>query len=338
VDRELQVNERALPTPPDTTPGATSTASGSGGLVSVVIPVFNERENLPILQQRLHTVMAGLGRPYDIWYVDDGSSDGSLDLLRAFADEDPHVNVVELTRNFGQHAAVLAGFAASTGAIVVTLDADLQNPPEEIPNLLAKLDEGYEVVGGWREERHDPLFRRLASRAINQMTSVAVGVSMKDYGCMLRAYRRSIVTQIIDCDERSSFIPALANSLAKRTAEIEVGHSDRFSGTSKYSVLRLMRLTFDLLTGFSLLPIQFVSVAGILVAAAGMGFGAFLFVRRLFVGPEVEGVFTLFAILFVFVGLLILAVGIVGEYVGRVYLEVRRRPTYRIRAIHQRGR
>ncbi|MCK6553038.1 glycosyltransferase [Candidatus Binatia bacterium] len=324
--------------PRDDASRSPTVAPSVDGLVSVVLPVFNERENLPTLHRRLTTVMKARERPYEVWYVDDGSSDGSLDILRQLAAEDPHVGVVELTRNFGQHAAVLAGFAASTGAVVVTLDADLQNPPEEIPQLLAKIDEGYEVVGGWREERHDPLFRRVASRAINHMTSMAVGVTMKDYGCMLRAYRRSIVSQILDCDERSSFIPALANSLAKRTAEIEVGHSDRFGGASKYGLLKLLRLTFDLLTGFSLLPIQFVSLVGMLVAAAGVGFGGFLFVRRLFVGPEVEGVFTLFAILFVFIGLLILAVGIVGEYVGRIYLEVRRRPTYRIRAIHQQGR
>lgn len=324
--------------PRDHAPEPAKTAATVDGLVSVVLPVFNERENIPPLHERLTAALQGTRRPYEIWYVDDGSSDGSLEMLRALAAEDAHVGVVELTRNFGQHAAVLAGFAASTGSVVVTLDADLQNPPEEIPNLLAKIDDGYEVVGSWREERHDPMFRRLASKAINRMTSVAVGVTMKDYGCMLRAYRRAIVSQILDCDERSSFIPALANSLAKRTTEIEVGHSDRFGGTSKYGLMKLMRLTFDLLTGFSLLPIQFVSVAGILVSAAGMGFGAFLFVRRLLVGPEVEGVFTLFAILFVFIGLLILAVGIVGEYVGRVYLEVRRRPTYRIRAIHQQGR
>ncbi len=303
--------------------------------VSVVVPVFNEAENLPRLHERLAAALGGLGRSYDVWYVDDGSTDGSLDLLRQIARRDPHVGVIELTRNFGQHAAVLAGFAASHGDIVVTLDADLQNPPEEIPRLVAQIDAGNEVVGTWREDRHDPAFRRAASRVINRLTSAAVGVEMHDYGCMLRAYRRHVVEQIVDCDERSSFIPALANSLAKRTAEIEVGHAERAGGTSKYSLLRLMRLFFDLITGFSLLPIQLMSVTGIVVALAGMGFGVFLLIRRLVVGPEVEGVFTLFAILFVFIGILILAVGLVGEYVGRIYLEVRRRPTYRIRAIHQ---
>ena len=303
--------------------------------ISVVIPIFNEADNIERLHQRVAATLAQFGRSYEVWYVDDGSGDGSLELLRAISRNDPHVGVIELTRNFGQHAAVLAGFAASHADIVVTLDGDLQNPPEEIPRLVAKLEEGYEVVGGWREDRQDPWFRRAGSEAINQLTSFTVGVKMNDYGCMLRAYRRSIVQQIIDCDERSSFIPALANSLAKRTAEIQVEHSDRFSGRSKYSMLKLMRLSFDLITGFSLLPIQLMSVSGIVVALAGMGFGAFLLVRRLFVGPESEGVFTLFAILFVFIGILILAVGLVGEYVGRIYLEVRRRPTYRIRAIHQ---
>ena len=306
--------------------------------VSVVIPIFNEGANIERLHQRVAAALPGLGRPYEVWYVDDGSSDGSLDLLRAIAQNDPTVGVIELTRNFGQHAAVLAGFAAARGDIIVTLDGDLQNPPEEIPRLVAKLEEGYEVVGGWREERQDPFFRRAASALVNRMTALTVGVKMNDYGCMLRAYRRSVVQQIVDCDERSSFIPALANSLAKRTAEIEVQHADRFSGSSKYGLLKLMRLTFDLITGFSLLPIQLMSVAGILVALTGIGFGGYLFVRRLFVGPEVEGVFTLFAILFVFIGVLILAVGLVGEYVGRIYLEVRRRPTYRIRAIHHQAR
>jgi undecaprenyl-phosphate 4-deoxy-4-formamido-L-arabinose transferase len=306
--------------------------------ISVVIPIFNEAANIEQLHQRLSQTLAQLGRSYEIWYVDDGSSDGSIDLLRAAARSDASVGVIELTRNFGQHAAVLAGFAAAQGDIVITLDGDLQNPPEEIPRLVVKIEEGYEVVGGWREERQDPFFRRAASDVINRLTSLTVGVKMNDYGCMLRAYRRNIVQQIIDCDERSSFIPALANSLAKRTAEIEVGHSDRWSGQSKYGLLKLLRLSFDLITGFSLLPIQMMSLAGILVAMAGMGFGAFLLVRRVFVGPESEGVFTLFAILFVFIGILILAVGLLGEYVGRIYLEVRRRPTYRIRAIHHQAR
>jgi undecaprenyl-phosphate 4-deoxy-4-formamido-L-arabinose transferase len=195
--------------------------------ISVVIPIFNELDNLDLLHERLSRTLEGMGRRYEVWYIDDGSSDGSLERLRSLADRDAHVHVIELTRNFGQHAAVLAGFAAAGGDVIVTLDGDLQNPPEEIPRLVVLIDEGYEVVGGWRENRQDPLFRRLASAAINRLTAIAVGVKMHDYGCMLRAYRRAIVQQIVDCDERASFIPALANALASRTTEIEVGHADR---------------------------------------------------------------------------------------------------------------
>lgn len=305
--------------------------------VSIVIPIYNELPSIPALHTRLTKVLDGLGRSVEVWYVDDGSSDGSLALLRELADRDARVGVVELSRNAGQHAAVLAGFAASRGAIVVTLDGDLQNPPEEIPKLLEQIDDGNEVVGTWRENRNDPLLRRLASALVNRATSATVGVRMRDYGCMLRAYRREIVEQIIEHNERALFIPALANTLARRTAEIEVAHAERAAGRSKYKVLKLMQLGFDLLTGFSLLPIQLVSLAGICVSLAGIGFGLFLFVRRLIVGPEVEGVFTLFAILFVFLGILILAVGLLGEYIGRIYMEVRQRPVYRVRAIHRRG-
>jgi len=304
--------------------------------VSVVVPIYNERPNIARLHERLAHVLDGLGRSAEVWYVDDGSTDDSLALLREIADRDARVGVVELSRNAGQHAAVLAGFAVSGGAVVVTLDGDLQNPPEEIPRLLEQIEAGAEVVGTWRENRTDPRLRRLASALINRATSATVGVRMRDYGCMLRAYRREIVDQILECDERALFIPALANTLARRTVEIEVGHAERVAGRSKYKPLTLMRLAFDLLTGFSLVPIQLVSLAGILVSLAGIGFGFFLFVRRLIVGPEVEGVFTLFAILFVFLGILILAVGLVGEYIGRIYMEVRHRPVYRVRAIHRR--
>jgi len=305
--------------------------------VSVVIPIYNEAPNIAALQERLARVLDGLGRSVEVWYVDDGSTDGSLARLREIAARDARVGVIELSRNAGQHAAVLAGFAACRGDAVVTLDGDLQNPPEEIPKLLAQLDAGYEVVGTWRENRNDPVARRVVSALVNRATAATVGVRMRDYGCMLRAYRRDIVEQIVECDERSLFIPALANTLAQRTTEIEVAHAERAGGRSKYKLLKLMRLGFDLMTGFSLLPIQLVSLAGIFVALAGMGFGLFLFVRRLIVGPEVEGVFTLFAILFVFLGILILAVGLVGEYIGRIYLEVRHRPAYRVRAVHRQG-
>lgn len=301
--------------------------------LSIVIPLYNEAKSLEALHSRLSTTLASLGRGYEVIYVDDGSTDGTGALLRRLQAEDSNTKVIVFNRNYGQHAAVAAGFELAKGEVIVTLDGDLQNPPEEIPKLLEKIAEGYDVVGGWRNGRQDPLVRRLLSLLINQVTSLIVGVKMRDYGCMLRAYRRAVVERICQCQEISSFIPVLANSFAGSVAEVPVAHSPRLSGRSKYTPFRLLRLNFDLLTGFSLLPIQVVSFAGILISFLGLGFAMFLGVRRLFVGPEVEGVFTLFAILFFFVGLQILALGLIGEYIGRIYMEVRRRPRYVIKEI-----
>jgi undecaprenyl-phosphate 4-deoxy-4-formamido-L-arabinose transferase len=296
--------------------------------LSVVIPVFNEAPSLEDLHHRLTQTLKETGRAYEILFVDDGSRDRSAEILRALHAQDRAVRVVRFNRNYGQHAAVLAGMERARGDVVVTLDADLQNPPEEIPRLLARLDEGADVVGGWRTRRHDARLRRAASWVVNRVTSAVVGVRMRDYGCMLRAYRRSIVERIVACQEASQFIPALANTFAASVAEVVVDHGPRQHGRSRYGLFRLLRLNFDLLTGFSLLPIQAVSLMGIAVSVLGLGFAIFLGLRRLLVGPEVEGVFTLFAILFFFVGLQILALGLIGEYVGRIYQEVRRRPRY----------
>jgi undecaprenyl-phosphate 4-deoxy-4-formamido-L-arabinose transferase len=296
--------------------------------LSVVIPVFNEASTLEELHHRLAQTLKGLGRSYEIIFVDDGSRDGSPEILRALHEEDAAVKVVRFNRNYGQHAAVFAGLERCRGEVVVTLDADLQNPPEEIPKLLDRIDGGCEVVGGLRTPRHDSMVRRGLSWLVNRLTSVTVGVPMRDYGCMLRAYRRSVVEQLLRCKEISSFIPALAVSFAGSVAELPVTHHSRPAGRSKYGLLRLLRLNFDLLTGFSLLPIQVVSLSGIAISFLGLAFALFLGIRRLFVGPEVEGVFTLFSILFFFVGLQILALGLIGEYVGRIYQEVRRRPRY----------
>jgi len=303
--------------------------------LSVVIPVFNEQENLRALHQAVSDVMAGFNKPYEIIYIDDGSTDPSLTILKEFQAKDPHVVVIEFSRNFGQHAAIFAGFDQSRGQIIVTLDADMQNPPEAIPSLVHAIEAGYDVVGGWRENRQDTLFRRLASRVVNKIISWSTGVRLRDYGCMLRAYRREIVQQICKCSEISSFIPALANTFAKQIAEIEVPHRDRTQGRSKYSLVRLIRLNFDLMTGFSLLPIQAISAFGLFVAITGIGFSLFLFIRRLIIGPEAEGLFTLFAILFAFIGIQILALGIIGEYVGRIYNEVRKRPRFVIKEVYR---
>ena len=303
--------------------------------VSVVIPVYNEASNLPALWGRLEPILNQLGRSSEVVFVDDGSSDDSLNVLSDIASRDERVRVVELARNFGQHSAILAGFRNCRGEIVVTLDADLQNPPEDIPRLIEAIDAGNDVVGGWREERQDKPYRRLASRMHNKVTSAIVGVPMHDYGCMLRAYRRHIVETIVACDEKAAFVPALANSFAKRVTEIRVGHAERAAGESKYNLFRLAHLSLNLITGFSNFPIRALSLTGIFISLLAAGLGAILLGHRIFYGPQQEGaLWTLFSVLFFFVGLIFLALGLIGEYVGRIYLEVRRRPTYIVRAVH----
>ncbi len=307
--------------------------------VAVIIPTYNEKENIgPMLEEMVKISARPRNDKYITLVVDSNSPDGTGEIVKTFAQK--HKNIILISdkrKGLGKSVVFAYRYALKklSPDIVVTTEADFAYKPSYIPFAVGKVKEGYDVVGGWREDRHDPSYRRLASRGINWLTSATVGVHMHDYGCMLRAYRRSIVRQLVECDERAGFIPALANSLARRTAEIEVAHDSRAGGVSKYGLLKLVRLSFDLITGFSLLPIQLVSLMGILVALAGVGFGGFLFVRRLFVGPESEGVFTLFAILFVFIGILIFAVGLLGEYIGRIYLEVRRRPHYRVGTLRQ---
>ena len=304
-------------------------------LVSIVIPVFNEASNLASLWQRLEETLSKCGRESEVIFVDDGSTDGSLELLRRLAAEDARVRVVELARNFGQHSALLAGFRNCRGDVIVTLDADLQNPPEEIPRLLEAIDAGNDVVGGWREERQDRAYRRLASRLQNRVTSAIVGVPMHDYGCMLRAYRRHIIETVVACDEKAAFVPALANSFAKRVAEIPVAHAERAGGESKYNIFRLAHLSLNLVTGFSTLPIRVLSLTGIGISMLACVLASVLLAHRLIYGPQQEGaLWTLFALNFFFVGLIFLALGLIGEYIQRIYLEVRRRPTYIVRAVY----
>ncbi|MCX7634382.1 MAG: glycosyltransferase [Syntrophales bacterium] len=308
-------------------------------MISVVIPVYNEEQNLHPLLKRLVPVMESLGRPYEIILVDDGSRDNSLAILKGMTSM-PGVRVVELTRNYGQHAAILAGFSVCRGDIVVTLDADLQNPPEEIPRIIHVMEEGpYDIVGTVRKQRKDSLFRIIPSRVINLVASRITGVHMTDWGCMLRAYRRPVVERMIECHEHATFIPALATIFAKRLTEIEVAHEERHGGASNYPLWKLINLQFDLVAAFSDLPMKGLMYGGIAMSVLGVCFGIFLAVARLVYGAvwAAQGVFTLFAILFVFVGLQFFALGVIGEYIGRIYREVRKRPAYVIEGIYGGG-
>lgn len=304
---------------------------------SLVIPVYNEEANLEELIRRCLAACDPLDMPYEIILVDDGSADSSAVMIREAAEKhDGKIVGVFLTTNFGQHAAVTAGLQTSVGKYIVTLDADLQNPPEEIPKLVEKLREGYDVVGTIREKRKDTLFRRQASKMVNFMVRrLCNGKTMTDYGCMLRGYSRNVVNAILNCPEHGKFIPMLAMSYARRTIEIHVKHADRTAGESKYNVWKLIALQYDLLTGTSIFPLRMLTYIGSLLAVFGVLFGIVIFIMTRIHGDEwsQHGIFTLFSLVFIFMGGQFIAMGILGEYIGKIHLNTRGRPQFFIESI-----
>jgi undecaprenyl-phosphate 4-deoxy-4-formamido-L-arabinose transferase len=303
--------------------------------VSVVIPVYNEEESLPALFARLYPALDALGSTYEVLFVNDGSQDRSAAMLREQFQKRPDVTrVILFNGNFGQHMAIIAGFEHCRGQRVVTLDADLQNPPEEIANLLAKMDEGHDYVGSIRRKRQDAAWRRIASKAMNNLRERITHIRMTDQGCMLRAYDRAIIDAIVQSHEVSTYIPALAYSYSDNPTEIEVDHEERTAGESKYSLYRLIRLNFDLVTGFSVLPLQLFSFFGMFVAIVSLAVYVIVIVQRILAGEQGIGVVWDRDILEVFlIGVLLFGLGIIGEYVGRIYMQVRDRPRYLIQAV-----
>nr|WP_298726684.1 glycosyltransferase [uncultured Steroidobacter sp.] len=302
--------------------------------LSIVIPVFNEESCLPALFEQLYPALDALGRSYECIFVDDGSTDASVSLLRKMFQARPdHTRLLILRGNFGQHAAILAGFERARGELIVTLDADLQNPPSEIAQVVAQFDRGHDYIGTVRQHRQDAWWRRAASSAMNGVRARISGIRMTDQGCMLRGYARAVVDAINQSREVSTFVPALGSLYALRPTEIPVQHHERSNGRSKYSLYRLIRLNFDLVTGFSVVPLQLFSLGGIVIALLSALFVVFLLVRRIVVGPEAEGMFTLFALVFLLIGIALFGIGLLGEYIGRIYLQVRHRPRYLIDAI-----
>jgi undecaprenyl-phosphate 4-deoxy-4-formamido-L-arabinose transferase len=299
--------------------------------VSLVIPVFNEHGNLPELLRRCLETGTSLDAEFELILVDDGSSDDSAEIIRSAAEHDSrHVVAVLLNRNYGQHAAVMAGLARARGDVVVTLDADLQNPPEEIPKLLEAIDQGHDVVGGVRRRRQDTAFRRTASRTMNRLMRRITGIQVSDYGCMLRAYRRDIVDAMLQCRESSAYVPALANSFSANLAEVVVEHAERNAGESKYRVWSLINLYFDLMVSSTTAPLRMLSIAGTGLALLGGAFGFLLLALRVIYGPTwaAQGVFTIFALLFILLGVQLLGMGLLGEYIGRISRDVQGRPRY----------
>ncbi|STQ91273.1 glycosyltransferase [Iodobacter fluviatilis] len=305
-------------------------------IVSVVVPVYNEEDGLQALFDRLYPALDALNTPYEILFINDGSRDRSAGLLSAQYEKRPDVTrVILFNGNFGQHRAILAGFEHSKGSRIVTLDADLQNPPEDIATLLAEMDKGHDYVGSIRRQRNDSWWRHVASRSMNNLREKLTKIKMTDQGCMLRAYSRRIIDTINQCQEMHTFIPALAYSFSQNPTEVVVGHEERFAGESKYSLYSLIRLNFDLMTGFSILPLQLFSMLGIFVSLGSGALFLLLVLRRIFMGPEVGGLFTLFAIVFFLIGIALFGIGLLGEYIGRIYHEVRQRPRYLIASILQ---
>ena len=302
--------------------------------LSIVIPVYNEEAVLPTLFTRLYAACDALAIPYEIVFINDGSKDRSAALLREqFQRRPEHTRVVLFHANFGQHSAVMAGLAYARGIYVVTLDADLQNPPEEIGKLVGMLDRGYDYVGTIRQQRQDSLWRRTFSKMINQVREWITPVRITDQGCMMRGYARSVVAALNQTREVNTFIPALASIYAMNPVEVPIAHEERFAGRSKYSMYSLIRLNFDLITGFSVVPLQLFSMTGMLVALFSALAFLVLLVRRIWVGSEAEGLFTLFSIVFLLIGVALFGIGLLGEYVGRIYAQVRERPRYIVEAV-----
>lgn len=304
--------------------------------LSVVIPIYNEEAGLAKLYARLYPALDALGLRYEIIFVNDGSRDNSPALLADQFRLRPDVTrVVLLNGNYGQHMAILAGFEVCRGDITVTLDADLQNPPEEIGNLVAKMREGYDYVGSIRRKRQDAAWRTYASKAMNRLREKITRIKITDQGNMLRAYGRNVIDLINQCSEVNTFVPALAYTFARKPTEIMVEHEERVAGESKYSLYSLIRLNFDLMTGFSLVPLQMFSMVGMILSVASGLLVLLLLVRRFLLGAEAEGVFTLFAIVFFMLGVVLFGIGLLGEYVGRIFQQVRGRPQYVVKTVLQ---
>jgi undecaprenyl-phosphate 4-deoxy-4-formamido-L-arabinose transferase len=302
-------------------------------LISIVIPVYNEADGLDELFQRLYLsldqLIAQSQVRYEVVFINDGSRDQSAAKLAAQFDKRPDTTrVVLFNGNFGQHMAIMAGFSYAKGDFVITLDADLQNPPEEIAKLVECLLAGHDYVGTIRVARKDSRFRRYASKAMNRLRDRITKITMTDQGCMMRGYDRRIVDLMKKSKEINTFIPALGFTYASNPIEINIKHEERFAGESKYSFYQLIRLNFDLVTGFSVLPLQAFSLIGFLLALGSAALFIYLMIRRFILGAEVEGLFTLFALNFFLLGVVLFGLGLLGEYVGRIYQQVRKRPRY----------
>lgn len=309
--------------------------------LSLIIPVYNEAQNLPILYDCIQNVLNPIGKLWEVIFVDDGSTDDSFEVLKSFVENDPdHVRVLSFRRNFGQTAAITAGIDHAQGEIVVLLDADLQNDPADIPMLLAKLDEGYDLVSGWRKDRKDNrLTRTIPSNIANGLISWVTGVRLHDYGCTLKAYRRETLVGFRLYGEMHRFIPVFAHSVGARIAEIPVHHHERKFGRANYGLDRTLKVILDLFTvkfllNYSHKPMRLFGGAGMLLMSGGGILLLYLFIRRMLESVPVLGspLFQL-GMMFLILGSQSILMGLIAELLARTYHESQKKPTYTIRTI-----
>jgi glycosyltransferase involved in cell wall biosynthesis len=313
--------------------------------ISVVIPLYNEVESIPDLYAQLTAALEGMGRPYEVIIVDDGSTDGSFEALKRLHEQDPRLRVIRLRRNFGQTPAFTAGFDAAGGRWIVTMDADLQNDPADIPALIAKAEEGYDVVSGWRVQRQDALLsRKIPSRIANWLIAWVTGVHLHDYGCSLKVYHRDVVKNINLYGELHRFVPAVASGLGIRVAEVAVHHRPRERGQSKYSgwrntVMRTIKVLLDLLTvrfmlSYSTRPIHIFGTLGLLTSGAGFLIGLFLMYVKFILGENIgDRPLLMLAVLLMIVGVQFITMGLLGELIVRTYHEAQDKPIYVVREV-----
>ena len=308
--------------------------------LSLIIPVYNEEENLPILFDAVTKVMTPLKKPWEVIFVNDGSTDQSLEVLRGLAKKDQHVRVIVFRRNFGQTAAISAGIDHAKGDVVILLDADLQNDPADIPMLLSKLEEGYDVVSGWRKDRKDnAITRNLPSMMANGLISWVTGVHLHDYGCTLKAYRREVLDEFRLYGETHRFIPVFAHSVGARIAELPVHHHPRLHGKAKYGLERTMKVVLDLFTVKFLLsygnkPIRLFGGTGLVLMLASLVTLVYLFARKIIASTSVTASPLLpVAIMFLILGFQSILMGLIAELLVRTYHESQRKPTYTVREI-----
>jgi glycosyltransferase involved in cell wall biosynthesis len=308
--------------------------------LSIIIPVFNEEENIPHLVKGLKTAFAGIKTDYEVIFIDDGSTDNTLKVLKDIHKAGNNIKIIEFRRNFGQTAAISAGFDYSKGDVIITMDGDLQNDPEDIPLLLKKINEGYDIVSGWRADRKDPFFtKKLPSKFSNWLASKLTGVKLHDFGCTLKAFRREVVENINLYGEMHRYIPALASGMGISIAEVKVRHHPRQYGRSKYGIARLMRGLLDLITvkfllSYSTRPLQLFGIPGIISFIIGIVIGAYLAIERLVFGMSIANrPLLLLAVLLIFLGGQFIMTGLLGEIITRTYYEVQGKPIYAVKEI-----